>query len=147
MKVGHEVVHGRAGTTACLPGNVAIVRGALEAGVQFVSGYPGTPASEIGDTFARIATEADVLFEYSVNEKIAVEIAFAASPVQRGATARVLVIDVSPVVQQHFGNPRFSIESCRVQWGPKFPNLQDAASTVDLYTFGVLLGLDVLVVA
>ncbi len=83
MKAGDEVLQGRAGTTACLLGNLAIVRGALEAGVQFVSGYPGTPASEIGDTFARIASEADVLFEYSVNEKIAVEIAFAAS--QAGA--------------------------------------------------------------
>jgi len=51
----------------------------LEAGVQFYSCYPGTPSSEIGDTFARIAEEADVLFEYSVNEKIAVEVAFAAS--------------------------------------------------------------------
>ena len=63
----------------CLLGNVAIVRGALEAGVQFFSCYPGTPSSEVGDAFARIAEEADVLFEYSVNEKVAVEIAFAAS--------------------------------------------------------------------
>jgi len=34
-----------------LLGNEAIVRGALEAGVQFVSTYPGTPASEIGNNF------------------------------------------------------------------------------------------------
>ena len=34
-----------------LLGNEAIVRAALEAGVQFVSTYPGTPASEIGDIF------------------------------------------------------------------------------------------------
>ena len=77
--VSHEVLRDRPGTYACLLGNLAIVRGALEAGVQFFSCYPGTPSSEIGDTFARIAKEADVLFEYSVNEKIAVEVAFAAS--------------------------------------------------------------------
>ncbi|MHC4107942.1 MAG: indolepyruvate ferredoxin oxidoreductase subunit alpha, partial [Planctomycetota bacterium] len=76
---GHEVMQNRPGIRTCLLGNVAIVRGALEAGVQFVSGYPGTPSSEIGDTFARIAKEADISFEYSVNEKIAVEIAFATS--------------------------------------------------------------------
>ncbi len=76
---GHEVLQDRPGTRTCLLGNIAIVRGALEAGVQFVSCYPGTPSSEIGDTFARIAKDADVTFEYSVNEKIAVEIAFAAS--------------------------------------------------------------------
>ena len=75
----HEVLQDAPGTRTCLLGNLAIVRGALEAGVQFFSCYPGTPSSEIGDTFARIAEEADVLFEYSVNEKIAVEIAFAAS--------------------------------------------------------------------
>ncbi|MBN2489908.1 MAG: indolepyruvate ferredoxin oxidoreductase subunit alpha [Planctomycetes bacterium] len=75
----HEVLRDEPGAAVCLLGNLAIVRGALEAGVQFVSGYPGTPASEVGDTFARIARDADVLFEYSVNEKIAVEIAFAAS--------------------------------------------------------------------
>ncbi len=60
-------------------GNLAIVRGALEAGVQFFSCYPGTPSTEVADTFARIAGDADLLFEYSINEKIAVEIAFAAS--------------------------------------------------------------------
>ncbi len=59
-------------------GNLAIARGALEAGVQFFSCYPGTPSSEIGDTFAAIAEDAGVIFEYSINEKIAVEIAFAA---------------------------------------------------------------------
>ncbi len=75
----HEILQDSSGTRACLLGNLAIVRGALEAGVQFFSCYPGTPASEIGDTFARIASDADVLFEYSVNEKIAVEVAFAAS--------------------------------------------------------------------
>lgn len=75
----HEILRDSPGTRACLLGNLGIVRGALEAGVQFFSGYPGTPFSEVGDTFARIAEDADVLFEYSVNEKIAVEIAFAAS--------------------------------------------------------------------
>ncbi len=75
----HAVLDKRPGARACLLGNVAIVRGALEAGVQFFACYPGTPSSEVGDTFALIADDANVTFEYSVNEKIAVEIAFAAS--------------------------------------------------------------------
>ncbi|MHC4611289.1 MAG: indolepyruvate ferredoxin oxidoreductase subunit alpha, partial [Planctomycetota bacterium] len=74
----HPLLQDRPGTRACLLGNLAIVRGALEAGVQFYSCYPGTPSSEVGDTFARIAQDADVLFEYSVNEKVALEVAFAA---------------------------------------------------------------------
>lgn len=75
----HEVLQDQPGLRACLLGNIATVRGALEAGVQFFSCYPGTPSSEIGDTFARIANDAGISFEYSVNEKVAVEIAFAAS--------------------------------------------------------------------
>ena len=56
-----------------LLGNEAIVRGALEAGVQFVSTYPGTPASEIGNTFSKIAKSQGVYFEFSTNEKTAME--------------------------------------------------------------------------
>jgi len=56
-----------------LLGNEAIVRGALETGVQFVSTYPGTPASEIGDAFYKISKKTAIYFEYSVNEKVALE--------------------------------------------------------------------------
>ncbi|MEM7820900.1 MAG: indolepyruvate ferredoxin oxidoreductase subunit alpha [Candidatus Aenigmatarchaeota archaeon] len=62
-----------------LLGDLAIVRGALEAGVGFASSYPGTPASEIGDAFAEIAKEAGIYFEWSTNEKVAFETAAAAA--------------------------------------------------------------------
>jgi len=58
---------------ALLLGNEGVVRGALEAGIGAFSTYPGTPASEIGDTFAEIQTQAGIFFEYAVNEKVAVE--------------------------------------------------------------------------
>jgi len=67
------------GHAASLLGNEAIVRGALEAGIGFASGYPGTPSSEVTDSLARVAGARGVVFEYSVNEKIALEMAFAAS--------------------------------------------------------------------
>ena len=38
-----------------LLGNEAIVKAAMEAGVDFVSGYPGCPSAEIGDEFLKIA--------------------------------------------------------------------------------------------
>ncbi|MDP2909680.1 MAG: thiamine pyrophosphate-dependent enzyme [bacterium] len=62
-----------------LMGNEAIVQGAMEAGVQFVSAYPGTPSSEIGDRFSQIAQENNIYFEFSVNEKVAMEAAIGAS--------------------------------------------------------------------
>ena len=74
-----DVLLGAEGFTECLLGNEAIVRGALEAGVAFMAGYPGTPSSEITDGFARIASARHVAFEYSVNEKIALELAFASA--------------------------------------------------------------------
>jgi len=64
---------------AILLGNEAIIRGALESGLQFVSTYPGTPASEIGNTFYKIAKQANVYFEFSTNEKVAMEATIGAS--------------------------------------------------------------------
>jgi len=74
-----EILLNKPGKKIILLGNEAIVRGALEAKVNFVSTYPGTPASEIGDTFAKIAKEAGIYFEYSTNEKVALEAAIGAS--------------------------------------------------------------------
>ncbi|GAH37872.1 unnamed protein product, partial [marine sediment metagenome] len=62
-----------------LLGNEAAVRGALEGGVSVVSTYPGTPSSEIGDTFYKIARDAGVYFEFSSNEKVALEVSAAAA--------------------------------------------------------------------
>lgn len=59
-------------------GNGAIAYGALKAGVNLVSGYPGTPSSEIVETVAKAKPEG-VHVEWSVNEKAAMEVAAAAS--------------------------------------------------------------------
>jgi len=66
------------GKKIILMGNEAIVRGALESGIGFASCYPGTPSSEVGDTYSEIANDAGIYFEYSVNEKVALEAAAAA---------------------------------------------------------------------
>lgn len=72
--------------TKLLMGNEAIALGALRAGVQFVSGYPGTPSTEILETVAK-HNPGDVYVEWSVNEKAALEVAAGASY----AGARALV--------------------------------------------------------
>jgi len=58
-----------------LLGNEAIARGALEAGVEFVTTYPGTPSSEVGNVFSALGKKAKVYFEFSANEKVAQEVA------------------------------------------------------------------------
>jgi len=62
-----------------LLGNEAIARGAIEAGVQVAAAYPGTPSSEIVDALAPVAKSLDMYVEWSVNEKVAFEVALAAS--------------------------------------------------------------------
>ncbi len=68
-----------AGRVEALLGNEAIVRGALEAGLDVAAAYPGTPSTEIGDTLGSIAKQVGVYFEWSTNEKVAVEVATAAA--------------------------------------------------------------------
>ena len=60
-------------------GNEAIARGAIEAGVAFASTYPGTPSSEISLNLFQMSQESDLYFEYSTNEKVALEVAAAAA--------------------------------------------------------------------
>jgi len=67
------------GTVNLLMGNEAISRGALEAGVRVVAGYPGTPSSEIVENLAKVADKAGLYVEWSVNEKVALEVAAAGS--------------------------------------------------------------------
>ena len=67
------------GAESVLMGNEAIARGALEAGVNVATGYPGTPSSEIVEVLSQVATERNLYVEWSTNEKVAMEVAAAAS--------------------------------------------------------------------
>ena len=59
-----------------LSGNEAVARGAYEYGVQVATGYPGTPSSEI---LENVATYEEIYSEWSVNEKVAMDVAIGAS--------------------------------------------------------------------
>ncbi|MHA2007332.1 MAG: indolepyruvate ferredoxin oxidoreductase subunit alpha [Promethearchaeota archaeon] len=68
------------GNRVILLGNEAIARGILEAGVKICAGYPGTPSSEILTTLAEMQSYNPQLnVEWSVNEKVAFEVAFGGS--------------------------------------------------------------------
>ncbi|UCG07540.1 MAG: indolepyruvate ferredoxin oxidoreductase, partial [Desulfobacterales bacterium] len=70
---------GKKGSRHLLMGNEAIARGALEAGVSVAAGYPGTPSSEIIETLGAVSNQRKLYVEWSVNEKVAMEVAAAAS--------------------------------------------------------------------
>ncbi|MFX1279696.1 MAG: indolepyruvate ferredoxin oxidoreductase subunit alpha [Promethearchaeota archaeon] len=68
------------GSHVILLGNEAIARGILEAGVIIGAGYPGTPSSEILSTLADIHPYFPHLkIEWSINEKVAFEVAYGGS--------------------------------------------------------------------
>lgn len=81
-------------------GNEAVARGAIESGVRGVFAYPGTPSTEISEIFKNVnlfqidpeqkkehpdLTNDPIYFEYSVNEKVALEKAIAYSLGNRSA--------------------------------------------------------------
>ena len=60
-----------------LMGNEAFAHAALEAGVNVVAGYPGTPSSELVETVAKLHAQGaaeGVYVEWSTNEKAALEL-------------------------------------------------------------------------
>lgn len=64
--------------TEFLMGNAAIAMGALAAGLNLISGYPGTPSTEVLETTAKYNT-GNVYVEWSTNEKAALELAAGAA--------------------------------------------------------------------
>ncbi|KJS31016.1 MAG: indolepyruvate ferredoxin oxidoreductase [Desulfatitalea sp. BRH_c12] len=73
------LIQGGKGERRLFMGNEAIARGALEAGISVAAGYPGTPSSEIIENLAKASKARNVYVEWSVNEKVALEVAAAAS--------------------------------------------------------------------
>lgn len=74
-----------------LMGNEAIAEGAIAAGVSVVTGYPGTPSTEVLETVAR-RNDGSIYVEWSVNEKAALEVAAGAAYV--GARSMVTMKQV-----------------------------------------------------
>ena len=60
-------------------GNEAIAWSALESGVNYAAGYPGTPSSEIIQELAKQWSDMNLHVEWSTNEKVAAEGAAAAA--------------------------------------------------------------------
>lgn len=94
-----------------LMGNEAIALGALASGVNLVSGYPGTPSTEVLETVAKRRSDG-VYVEWSVNEKAALEVAAGAAY----AGARVMVT-MKQVGLNVASDPLMSLEYIGVKGG------------------------------
>jgi len=66
----NKIVKGKPGEGKFFLGNEAIVRGALESGINAYTYYPGTPSSEVGEIFLEIIMEVGMKWvESSINKK------------------------------------------------------------------------------
>ena len=62
-----------------LTGNAAAAWGTRLSAIDYLPAFPITPQTEIIETLARVAKERNLYVEWSVNEKVAMEVAAAAS--------------------------------------------------------------------
>ncbi len=97
--------------TEFLMGNEAIALGAIAAGVNVVSGYPGTPSTEVLETISK-RNPGNIYVEWSVNEKAGMEVAAGAS--LAGARSLVTMKQVGLNVAS---DPLMSLEYIGVKGG------------------------------
>ena len=97
--------------TKFLMGNEAIALGAMAAGVNLVSGYPGTPSTEVLETIAK-ENDGSIYVEWSVNEKAGLEVAAGAS--YSGARTMVTMKQVGLNVAS---DPLMSLEYVGIKGG------------------------------
>lgn len=71
----NAIVKAHADSKHLLSGNEALARGVWEAGVQVATAYPGTPSTEI---LENLALYPDIHAQWSVNEKVSLEVAIGA---------------------------------------------------------------------
>ncbi|CCK78457.1 thiamine pyrophosphate-dependent enzyme [Desulfobacula toluolica] len=80
MKKTGEILMGKDPFEEILMGNEAVVRAMIETGTTVVSSYPGSPTPEIATAISSIPEAVrPFYFEFSVNEKVATEVAFGAA--------------------------------------------------------------------
>ena len=94
----HPIASDSPGMKLLLLGNEAIARGAIEGGVEIAASYPGTPASEIVDTLALVAEDLGIYVEWSVNEKVAWEVAIGGALMGKRSIASMKHVGVNWVI-------------------------------------------------
>ncbi len=80
MKAMGDMLLRQAPFSEIVMGNTALVRAMVEAGTRVITAYPGSPTPEIATAIGSIPRERrPFYFEFSINEKVATEVAFGAA--------------------------------------------------------------------
>lgn len=82
-----------------LSGNEAVAHGAWNAGVAVASAYPGTPSTEITETFAKFP---GVYAEWAPNEKVALDVAIGAAYAGKRAFTSMKHVGLNVAADSYF---------------------------------------------
>ncbi len=130
---------------AFLLGNEAIARGALEAGIDVFSCYPGTPSSEIGDTLSYACKKlGNFVMEYSVNEKVAVEVAAAAAFAGMKGMAAMKHVGINVASDALFSLAYTGVRGSMVVVTADDPSMHSSQNEQDNRWYGVSMKLPVI---
>ena len=118
-----------------LSGNEAVARGAWEAGVAVASAYPGTPSTEIIESFARFP---NVYAEWAPNEKVAVDVAAGAAYAGRRAIATMKHVGLNVAADSLMYATMTGIEAGLVIVSADDPGMHSSQNEQDNRTFARL---------
>ncbi len=129
---------GKEGSKVLLLGNEAIARGVIEAGIGFASAYPGTPSTEIVETLADVAKKLGIYVEWSANEKVALEAAFAASLSGVRALAAMKHVGLNVAADAFMSIAHTGIRSGLLVVSAEDPNMWSSQNEQDNRYYGLL---------
>lgn len=111
-----------------LSGNEAAARGAWEAGAYVGSGYPGTPSTEIMETFALYP---GVYAEWAPNEKVALDVAIGAAYAGKRSFATMKHVGVNVAADSLFYAAMTGIEAGLVLVSADDPSMHSSQNEQD----------------
>jgi indolepyruvate ferredoxin oxidoreductase, alpha subunit len=115
-----------------LSGNEAVAQGAWEAGASVASSYPGTPSTEITETFARFP---DVYAEWAPNEKVALDAAIGAAYAGQRAFSTMKHVGLNVAADSFFYVSSTGIEAGLVIISADDPSMHSSQNEQDSRQF------------
>ena len=134
----HAEVLAPEGSRFLMLGNVAIARGALEYGLGFASAYPGTPSTEILEALSTAAREyGGPIVEWSVNEKVAYEEAYAAALAGVPSLAAMKHVGVNVAADPFFSSAYTGVRAAFIVVSADDPGMHSSQNEQDNRWYGL----------
>ena len=129
-----------------LLGNEAIAWGLISAGVDVVTGYPGTPSSEILQAVIRYKEILGLSLhvEWSVNEKVAYEVAYAAAVAGKRAAVTMKQVGLNVAADPFFSSAYSGVTGSLVVVSADDPGPQSSQTEQDSRAFAIAAKVPVL---